>query len=1058
LGACAACGTRLPVDGVRVELRKVVTVVFCDVVQSVALGDQLDPEVLREVMTRWYEKAAAVLTRHGGHKPSFIGDGVMSVFGIPRLREDDAFRAVSAAVELGPAVAKLSADLEAEFGPDVLLAVRTGVNTGVILVGAQVEGQEIALGDHVNVADRLQRAASPGQVLLGEETYRLVRHRVVAEPVAPLTLKGKSGPVHAWRLIAVRSDLPDRESRSDAPLVGRERELRLLAEVFDRAVVDRTCHLVTVLGEAGVGKTRLVREFLAGLGAAPPSIDDPPVTLLAGRCLDYGDGITFWPIAEMVRQSVGTTMNDPSGVVLGKLADLLSGEVDSELVVERIAPLLGRPALAAPTPEIPWAIRMLFETLARQRPLVVVVDDLQWGEPGLLELLEYLAESIQDRAVTLICLARPELFDRRAVWAGGKPNTLSLKLTLLPEAERDRLLTHLLGGRGIEHSARAHIVQAAGGHPFYLEELITMLIDKGELVCEDDRWVAAGDLTRISIPPSIHALLATRLDQLTPEERDVVQRASVIGEQFSHGALLALCSEPTRATLDDLLEALVRKELIRPNGRIDGDAQFRFRHLLIRDAAYDALPKRARTVLHEGFAEWVVRSFEATGGSEVEEIIGYHLERAYRSKVEIGSALAASSLAQRAAERLAVAGRRAADRDDGAAAAKLLTRAVELLPRGEPARLALLLELGEALTDIGELAQAAWTLSDAVDLAETAGDTALAVRCRLARARLDPMIEPQRRFEGYATLEEQAVTTFTPLRDGRGLAEGWLLRRDRHAYEGRYSEADPATQEALRHARASGSLRHEATALVYLAINAYWGPMPVPEAIERTERSLETLATRPSWAVPVLHSLCGLYTMACEFEQAERRKTRAEAISADLPGSRRHLPVSLVAAGDRLLRLGRPADAERMLRRFWPIVDRIGDKSRLALLLSQLAQALVAVGGRDGEAERLAQTNRATPWRDSTWTSMSWRSPLARVLARRGELEAAEHLINEAISMFDRTDILNVQGDLRMDLAQVLRLAGRADEATTALTGARLRYERKGNLLSAGAAQGSWPI
>ena len=406
---CQACGSALADPPARPLVRKTVTVVFSDLVGSTGLGERLDPESLREVVTSYYHRIAAVFDRHGGTVQKFIGDAVLAVFGVPQLHEDDAVRAVRAAAELGEAMVALNAELAGTLG--VRLELRTGVNTGDVVVGDVVGGQEIAVGDAVNLAARLEQAAGPGEVLLGEATYGLVRDAVLAEEVGRLAVRGKRGQVRAWRLVGVRPGAPGHARRLDTPMVGRDRELLLLTQAFERAVAGPASHLFTVLGAAGVGKSRLVAEFVALVG--------PQATVLGGRCLDYGDGITYWPVAEILRQAARIGADDPPATGRAKLAELVEGEEHAALVVDRLATLLGWGAEAAPADELSWAVRRLLEALARRRPLIVVLDDLHWAEPTLLELVGHIADWARDAPLLLCCMVRPELLDRHAGWAGA---------------------------------------------------------------------------------------------------------------------------------------------------------------------------------------------------------------------------------------------------------------------------------------------------------------------------------------------------------------------------------------------------------------------------------------------------------------------------------------------------------------------------------------------------------------------------------------------------------------------------------------------------------------
>ncbi|MDP9207427.1 MAG: AAA family ATPase, partial [Actinomycetota bacterium] len=660
---CLNCGSQLPAAGAASRpARKTVTVVFTDLAGSALTGQRLDPESLAVVMARWFDHMRSLFERHGGRVQKFVGDAVVAVFGIPVVNEDDALRAVRAAAELGGDLGRLNAELERDWG--VTLQVRTGVNTGEVVTGDPAIGDALVLGDAVNVAARLEQVAAPGEVLLGQSTYRLVRDAVSAERVTPLHLKGKGAPVDAYRLGQVDPGAPGHARRQDAPIVGREPELGLFTWVYERVVSTASSHLLTVLGPAGVGKTRLVTEAVAGL---------PGATVLRGRCLSYGEGITYWPVAEIVRQAAGIADTDPPAGATAKLRQLLdtgpegSGEPrrgapedrDRERVATRVAQLIGLDPAPAPAEEAAWAFRRLLELLAARGPLVVVLDDLHWAEPGLLDLVEHVADYGRGAPILLVAMARPEFLEDRPGWAGGKLNATTMLLEPLGDTEATQLLTTLAGPTVLPEAAARRISGAADGNPLFLEELLAALVEEGRLRRQDGRWVA-DDLGDLRLPPSIQALLTARLDRLEDAERAVLERAAVAGQVFDQSAVVELSPPSVRTQVPARLQALVRRELLRPaRARLAGDQGFQFRHLLLRDATYDSIPKQARADLHELFAVWG----ERTAGArlrEIEEIVGYHLEQAWRYRVELGIVDERNQrLAAAAARHLGAAGRRA---------------------------------------------------------------------------------------------------------------------------------------------------------------------------------------------------------------------------------------------------------------------------------------------------------------------------------------------------------------------------------------------------------------
>ena len=594
---CPECGAAAVEVAPARGLRKTVTVVFCDLAGSTAVGESTDPEALRDLLARYFKRMKGIVERHGGTVEKFIGDAVMAVFGVPVVHEDDALRACRAAVEMRAAL------------PELGVEGRIGVNTGEVVTGTE---ERLATGDAVNVAARLEQAAQPGEVLIGSETLRLVRPAVEVESERLLEVKGKAEPVAARPLVAVTGEL---ERRFASAMVGREHELARLRAVFGQAVHDSSCQLFTVLGSAGVGKSRLAAEFLAGSEARA----------VRGRCLAYGEGITYWPVVEILKQAGRL----PEGDAARPLRVLL-GEADG---------------LASPE-EIAWGFRKLLEQEAQSEPLVCVFDDLHWGEETLLDLVEHVADLARDAPMLVLCMARPELLERRPAWGGGKWNATTVLLEPLDAAETEQLLG-LLGGAPAE--LRERIVQVAEGNPLFLEEVVALVRDSTD--------------GGVAVPPTIQALLAARLDQLDPAERAVLERGSVEGRVFHRGAVAALADGDGQ--LDQRLLSLVRKELVRPDRPLlSRDDAYRFRHLLIRDAAYDALPKATRADLHRRFAGWL----ETNGRElvELEQIVGYHLEQAARYLAELGRPDAA--VAAEASRRLASAGLRTRWRGDRAAA------------------------------------------------------------------------------------------------------------------------------------------------------------------------------------------------------------------------------------------------------------------------------------------------------------------------------------------------------------------------------------------------------
>jgi class 3 adenylate cyclase/tetratricopeptide (TPR) repeat protein len=1017
------------------EVRKTITIVFCDLAGSTALGERLDPESLQRVLGRYFQRTREVLERHEGTVQKFIGDAVVGVFGIPRLHEDDALRAVRAAFELRRALAELNQELERDWG--VILQVRIGVNTGEVVVGNPAVGSALVLGDAVNVAARLEQAAAPGEVLLGQATWQLVRDAVQAEPVAPLAVRGKADRVVAWRLRAVTSDIRGHSRRREVAMVGRDRERRLLLDAFDRVVGERACRLVTVLGTAGVGKTRLVEEALASIGER--------ATVLRGRCLSYGEGITYWPVAEIVHQAAGMA-NDDSDDPQTRIASLVSGEERADRIVNGVAHAIGLPGAQAAPDETFWSIRKLLDAIARRGPLVVCFDDIHWAEPTLLDLIEHIADRSRDAPILLVCAARDELLDRRPAWGGGKPAVATVQLEPLSEQASQELVDRLLGRAEFSLELRSRIAEAADGNPLFAEEFVSMLIDEGSLRRQDGGWKATGDRAEVSVPASIQALLAARLDQLGVQERIVGERASVEGTVFHRGAVLDLCGSELREAVDPQLGSLLQRELIRPDRAIfAGDKAFRFRHLLIRDAAYQAMPKQLRAQLHERFADWL----ERTAGDRIqehEEILAYHLERAYQYRVELAPPrMHEQELARRAAQRLAAAARRATARIDMVAAANLLGRATTLVSQDEPIYPELLWEFGVALNRLGDDTRAERVLSEVVELAPASGDPRLA-----PRARLDLLFAHL--HTGATDVIEQIpveVRTLVPvleeLGDDLGLTKAWQLLAARNWLVCEFEATHQPLDRALLHARRAGDRLEETEALAALMWACRWGPTPVEDGIRRCEEVIgETRGDRRIEA-EVLATQAVLVAMLGRFQEARVHLRRTGEIYKDL-GLLYGLRNTSEARLEMELLAGDPVQAEHHARAVYEEHTWMSRRAASALALALCAQ------GRYEEANRYTEIT-GTQLGDQVMDQILWRIARSRALAGLGQLDETARVAREAVMLAGSTDALNLHGDALMALAEALRAAGRPDHAAEAGRQALDRYARKGNLVSVRKAE-----
>jgi tetratricopeptide (TPR) repeat protein len=905
------------------------------------------------LLAGYFARMKGIIEAHGGSVEKFIGDAVMAVFGVPVAHEDDALRACRAAVEMRDAL------------PELGIAGRIGVNTGEVVAGT---AERLATGDAVNVAARLEQAAQPNEVLIGEATLRLVRAAVSVGEERRLDLKGKADPVGAHPLLGVTGEL---ERRFSTPMVGRGRELQALRDAFARADADRSCQLFTILGSAGVGKSRLAAEFLAGLEAR----------VVRGRCLSYGEGITYWPVVEIVKQ----------------FATLPEGTA-----AQPLRSLLGESELSVSAEEIAWGFRKLLEQEAQAQSLVVVFDDLHWAEETLFDLVEHVADLSRDAPVLLLCMARPELLDRRPSWGGGKWNTTTVLLEPLDADETEQLLSEL---GEVSPELHERIVGVAEGNPLFLEEMLALVRDSGG--------------TQVEVPPTIQALLAARLDQLDPAERSVLEHGSVEGRTFHRGAVAALGDAD--GEVDRRLVALVRKELVRPDRtQLAGDDAYRFRHLLIRDAAYEALPKAARADLHHRFADWL----QEHGRSlvELDEILGYHLEQAARYYEELGRT--DWELADEAASRLAAAGRTADWRGDVRAARSLFERALALRKHPD-VDLVIYFAWCTVVTDIQVGVDA---LDEAAVAAEKAGDaagTALA-RAAGARMRLETGAASAEEVEGLA---RAALPLLEAAGDHAALAWGWdLLASGILRTRCRFDEVEQAAEQALLHARLAGEKRTDPSAIM-IALRA--GSRPVAEGLQR----LDALAEQYT------HPRLDLYRAI--FLAMLDRTAEAQALGAAAAERFRELVGRSPWFWELDEFAGNYAAAAEQLRDFCAYLTEQGRSATAAGYALTRGRMLCAVGRYD-EAEQLAAQGHDLGRRDDPMAQSLWRRVAALVAAHRGEHAEAERLAREALTYSQKTDSPQVQGDAYYDLAEVLQATGQRDEAAAAWHEALDRYERKG--------------
>jgi class 3 adenylate cyclase/tetratricopeptide (TPR) repeat protein len=1016
-------------------VRKTVTIVFCDLKGSTVLGEQLDPEALHEVKERYFQAMAAEIARHGGKIEKYIGDAIMAVFGLPRAHEDDALRAVRAAVGMRGALQRVNDDLLARHG--VALANRTGVNTGEVVANADPGAdQKLATGDAVNVAARLEQAAPENQIYLGEVTYRLVRDAVEVEAVEPLELKGKAQRVSAYRLVSAQG-LDGNARRSDTPIVGREAELEQVTRVYQQVIQLPAVHMVTVVGDAGVGKSRLVHEVVTRIAAG--------ATVLRGRCLPYGDGITFWPLRVMLG-AAGVRDDDTPETATTRLFDFL-GDRD---VVDRIAAATGLSSANYPLHEVYWAARKVLEILAASGPVVAVIDDIHWAEPAFLDLLEHVLSTATGAPILLLATTRHDLLEERPAW-GEQPGASRLVLKPLSDDASALVVANLLGGTGLPPEVLSRIVATAEGNPLYVEQLLSMLIDRGVLQQVDGRWVRGSAAADIDVPPTIHALLEARLDQLGRAERATVEPAAVIGLEFAQAALTELTPAAVRGALDSHLATLTRKQFVHLSLQVDASARYRFHHQLVRDTVYNGLLKRARAQLHIEFVRWADRvNADRDRALEFEELLGYHLEQAHHYLKELGP-LDEQGLAigRDAARRLASSGRRVYARGDIHAAVNLFQRAVALFAPDDTERLAVMPLYAEALTNLGNFGDARAVLADAAQRARRRDDTRIVAACRLIGFIIDFYSGEQPGEWGTDTLRVVAelVPPLEEIEAHNELATAWRLVMGIHSLSGHYHLAGEAAQRSTHHARLAGNDQIVNKIGSVMASNAVLGPIPVRQAIEQCERLIsDGMADRIAESA-MRCSLAQLRAMNGELGVARELYRRGRSML-------RELGQGIIAAANGMdvafveLHGGDLASAEADVRADYEFLAAKGERyflSSLAILLARL----VRDQGRDEEALVWSRKAEEATAADDLLAQALWRAGRAPILARSGQHELALQMSEQAVALLRDAETPSLRADVLIEHATVLCHANRVAEARHHLDEALALYVDKGNVFGA---------
>ncbi len=972
------------------QFRRLVTILFADVVDSMALAEALDPEALGQVLRRYFETVSAVLSRHGGTVEKFAGDAVMAAFGIPVSHEDDALRAARAAIEIQVALAALNEQLQREH--DIRLDVSIGIDTGEVLAAQTGARQRLVTGEAVGLAARLEQAAEAGEIVVGELAARIIGHAARLEPIGELEIKGRREPVRAFRLLEVAAVSPAFERRLDAPFAGRRKELGALRKALRAAIAEQRTRVATVIGPPGIGKSRLAAE-IAGRAK--------DVTALFGRCLSYGEGITYWPLREVVGQAAP-----------GEERDAVLAALEAET--------------PPPAPEIAWAFRKLCEAAAREQPLVLVFDDVHWAEPTFIELLEHLADK-GEGPILVLCVAREELLEDRPEFLEGRDNAEQILLDTLSADETEALLEGL-GGAILEPDQRARIVETAEGNPLFLEQLLALALE--------------GGLVERPLPETIQAVLAARLDRLGPGERALLERGAVVGKEFTADDVTSLLDPEAAPTAGAHLHTLAGRGFVRPRR----DGAFGFRHVLVQEAVYRAAPKRLRAELHERFADRLDEAYPEL--PDLDEFVGYHLEQAYRLRTELGeSDRRTAQLAEDGGRRLGEAGVRALKRGDMHATTNLLERATSLLLKEEPLHRQLLCDLGIARHAARDSRDAVELLTKAISESREAEDRHIEARARFELEYIRLLYEPKRTADDLLDAVAEGIPIFESVGDHRSLGRAWVIAGFVYGgHRGDHRAWEDAAERALGHYKAAAW--PTTTCLGEIAAALYYGPTPVQDGVARCEHLLREEASDRAGGAYLLAFLGGLVAQQRAFERGRELVRSARATLEDLGLRAAASTYCDPLLGDIELLAGEPAAAEHVLRELCDELERSGDLSHLASCASDLAEAL-AIQGRLDEAVQWTHVAERHAAADDLDAQIKWRPIRALCQARRKSFGTAEGLVREAARLSEDTDDLNQRAKAERYLGEVLLLGGSTGEAASAFERAIELYEQKGNLVGA---------
>ncbi|HEY8807827.1 MAG TPA: adenylate/guanylate cyclase domain-containing protein [Candidatus Limnocylindria bacterium] len=1008
------------------EERKLVTILFADIVGSTAMGAANDAEIVRRTLGATFDRARDILTAHGGTVEKFIGDAVMAVFGVPTAHDDDADRAVRAAFALRDAVAELNR------GASIALEVRIGIDSGEAVAGSGEGAQFLVTGNVVNAAARLQSAASPGEILVGTLTRRLTRGSVRYGETRPIDAKG-IGPIEASPAATLTSAVPEQQRGIEglrAPLIGRDDEMRILVEAHRSVTSEGRAHLATIFGTPGSGKTRLMTEFQAAIGRS---------RVRTGRCLPYGQGITFLPVQTILSADAGIERSDARDGAAAKLRTaVLSafGEAseESEAVARRLAVLAGLATAEAALPdvqaedvadELRWGFRRFLERRAAKEPLTLVFEDIHWAEPGLLDLIEHVVE--WSRApLFVLCLARPELLESRPTWGGGRRNATAIELEPLTPDETRRLVAELLAIDALTDELRAQVVQRADGNPLYVEEFLRMLIETGKIEHRNDRWVASADVGSLVLPETLQGLIAARLDRATPELKRLLQRAAVMGRLFFTNGLAALAAgEPPSG--DALREGVRRDLIVESDERGAGRGRpYRFKHVLIHQVVYESVPKEERSRLHDRYVRWV----EDTLGHERDDLIdvlAYHAEQAFLLGREVKAA-GTDELGRRAFDRLLAAGTKARKRGDVRAAANLYERsatvgeAIGVTPaqHAETTGFAALMRFAERSTSETDAA-----LERALEEARGAGAGASEV---LSRLLVNRAFKNGERTEVARRLFGEAITIAKEVGDPELIAQSTAFSSFAPLGAGQMLEAEAIGREALDLARAHGVKFAIPIALSVLA----------EAALQRGDLSRSIALREEAYAVAQASgSMLQRHRMAMQlgnlarwrrdYPAAQRSYEESLALATDT-GSRLNVDFVQYATALAHLDSGEYAKVVAIGDERIPGLDPATQRLTVARFEWLMARALVALG--DVAAAR-RHADRAIASSESSVPLHRAEFDLALAELRAAERDAAdaERLFRGALDIFGRTELGLTIADTRLRFARFLIAQRRYAEA-----------------------------